>query len=78
MSYFFYALEGMLDNEIRGLTLIDRKMGLTIAIPGVEVLRTFGFRTLHFIYDALALYGLWVSFAALAWFALLTLVREQR
>ena len=78
MSYFFYALDGMLDNEIRGLTLIDRKLGLTIAIPGVQILTTFGFRTLHFLQDVSTLYLLWMAFGLLAWLALLKLVREKR
>lgn len=42
-SIFHYAYEALAVNEVRYLTLTERKFGLSIEVPGATILSTFGF-----------------------------------
>lgn len=50
LSIFHYAFEALATNEVRYLTLIEQKFGLSIDVPGATILSTFGF-------DATAYWG---------------------
>ncbi|KAF8922765.1 hypothetical protein BGZ58_003813, partial [Dissophora ornata] len=45
LSFFNYAFEALLVNEIAYLHLIQKEYGLSIDVPGSVILTTFGFRT---------------------------------
>jgi len=78
VSYFFYTMEALLNNEILSLAITDQKMGIVVSVPGAEVMRTFGFRTGMYTYDVAVLYSLWAGCAIATWIAILFLVRERR
>jgi len=78
LSYFFYTMEAMLNNEILSLAITDQKMGIVVSVPGSEVLKTFGFRTGMYSIDVGILYSIWAACAITTWLAVLFLVRERR
>lgn len=43
VSIFHYAYEALAVNEVRYLTLTEKKFGLSIEVPGATILSTFGF-----------------------------------
>ncbi|CAN6624221.1 hypothetical protein TRVA0_009S03026 [Trichomonascus vanleenenianus] len=43
LSIFHYAYEALAVNEVRYLTLTEKKFGLSIEVPGATILSTFGF-----------------------------------
>lgn len=43
LSLCHYAFEGIIVNEVRYLSLVERKYGIDIDIPGATILSTFGF-----------------------------------
>ncbi|ANB13836.1 putative ATP-dependent permease ADP1 [Sugiyamaella lignohabitans] len=43
ISIFHYAYEALTVNEVRYLTLTEKKFGLSIEVPGATILSTFGF-----------------------------------
>lgn len=43
ISIFHYAYEALAVNEVRYLTLTEKKYGLSIEVPGATILSTFGF-----------------------------------
>ncbi|KAI9878697.1 MAG: hypothetical protein M1830_010790 [Pleopsidium flavum] len=59
LSIFHYGFEGLSVNEVRFLTLIDRKYGLDIEVPGASILSAFGFNVLALWWDVagLAIYS---------------------
>ncbi|KAJ3372343.1 hypothetical protein HDU91_003953 [Kappamyces sp. JEL0680] len=42
LSFFNYAFEALVVNEVAGLTLVEEKFGFKIDVPGALVLQTFG------------------------------------
>lgn len=78
MSFFNYALEALIVNEVNGLTLRENKFGLQIDVPGATVLQTFGFNALGFWSDIvkLLLYFLGLTLFAFGW--LHFFVKERR
>ncbi|KAK7203982.1 transporter, ABC superfamily [Myxozyma melibiosi] len=67
LSIFHYAFEAMLVNEVRYLTLIEYKFGLSIEVPGATILSTFGFDTTAFRRDVTGLVVFFGTFIALAY-----------
>lgn len=64
VSIFHYAYEALAVNEVRYLTLTERKYGLSIEIPGATILSTFGFDSGAFTQDLIGLlviFGLYLS-----------------
>ncbi|KAK9311725.1 P-loop containing nucleoside triphosphate hydrolase protein [Lipomyces starkeyi] len=55
LSIFHYAFEAMAVNEVRYLTLIEYKYGLSIEVPGATILSTFGFNTTAYRSDVTGL-----------------------
>ncbi|KAI1647050.1 uncharacterized protein F4817DRAFT_115222 [Daldinia loculata] len=43
LSIFHYGFEALIVNEVLKLTLVDRKYGLDITVPGAAILSSFGF-----------------------------------
>jgi ABC-type multidrug transport system ATPase subunit/ABC-type multidrug transport system permease subunit len=78
LSIFHYAFESLIVNEVTYLTLIDKKYGLDITVPGASILSSFGFDTLSFWNDTLGL-GIFAGvFIILAYAALHILLVERR
>ncbi|RFU77832.1 atp-binding cassette, subfamily g white, member 2 [Trichoderma arundinaceum] len=44
LSIFHYAFESLIVNEVIELTLVDKKYGLDITVPGAAILSSFGFQ----------------------------------
>ena len=43
LSIFHYGFESLIVNEVVKLTLVDKKYGLDITVPGAAILSSFGF-----------------------------------
>lgn len=46
LSIYHFAFEGLIVNEVRYLSLVDKKYGLNIEVPGSAILSSFGFDVL--------------------------------
>lgn len=55
LSIFHYAYEALAVNEVRFLTLTEKKYGLSIEVPGATILSTFGFDNNAMLRDVLGL-----------------------
>ena len=57
LSIFHFAFEGLIVNEVRYLSLVDKdnKVGLDINVPGSVILSEFGFNNLALVKDAVGL-----------------------
>jgi len=78
LSFFHYAFEALLVNEVRYLTLSEQKFGLSIEVPGATILSTFGFDVTAFWQDVIGLAIFEGVFIVLAYFALHYLLVEKR
>ena len=79
LSFFHAALEALVVNELRGLSLRERKYGVDIEIPAATIISSFGFDAQAFwIPDVLTLVLHTLAFSALALGFLTWLVRERR
>jgi hypothetical protein len=65
-------------NEVTYLTLIDRKYGLDIEVPGASILSAFGFDTLALRRDVIGLAVISGSFIIIAYGAMHILLIEKR
>lgn len=68
----------MIVNEVRYLTLIDKKYGLDIEVPGSAILSSFGFNVLALWQDAIGLGVICGAFLVLGYIAIHFLLVEQR
>ncbi|KAI9594039.1 hypothetical protein BDF19DRAFT_423796 [Syncephalis fuscata] len=78
LSFFNYAFEALIVNEMVYLQLTEKKYGLEIDVPGATILSTFGFDASAFWPDVIKLSVMCASFLVAAYFGLLILVRERR
>ncbi|OLL24559.1 ABC transporter G family member [Neolecta irregularis DAH-3] len=78
LSFFHYAFEALLVNEVRYLSLSEQKFGLSIEVPGATILSTFGFDVTAFWQDIIGLAIFEGVFVVLAYFALHFLLVEKR
>lgn len=78
LSIFHYAFEAMLVNEVRYLTLIEYKFGLSIEVPGATILSTFGFDTTAFKRDVCGLIAFFAIFIVLAYAGMHFYLVEKR
>lgn len=78
LSIFHYAMESLIVNEVTYLTLIDKKYGLDITVPGASILSSFGFDTLALWTDVISLAVFGGVFILLAYAALHILLVERR
>jgi ABC-type multidrug transport system ATPase subunit/ABC-type multidrug transport system permease subunit len=78
LSIFHYGFESLIVNEVTFLTLIDKKYGLDITVPGASILSSFGFNTQAFWPDVISL-GIFASaFIVLGYIAMHVLLVERR
>lgn len=78
LSIFHYGFEALIVNEVTYLTLIDKKYGLDITVPGASILSAFGFDTLAFWKDVIGLGVFSGAFIIIAYAAMHILLVEKR
>lgn len=78
LSIFHYAFEPLIVNEVLELTLIDKKYGLDITVPGATILSTFGFDNSAMWSDIQDLGIFAIAFLILAYAAMHVLLVEKR
>ncbi|KAK9471520.1 uncharacterized protein V1510DRAFT_426777 [Dipodascopsis tothii] len=77
-SIFHYAFEALVVNEVRYLSLIEYKFGLSIEVPGATILSTFGFNATAYWPDVRGLLFYFCLFIVMAYVAMHYLLIEQR
>ena len=78
LSFFNYAFEALIVNEMRYLQLTEKKYGLEIDVPGATILSTFGFNATAYWSDLAKLSSMCCGFVILAFLAMVLLVKEKR
>ncbi|KAI8978647.1 ABC transporter [Pilobolus umbonatus] len=78
LSFFNYALEAMLVNELLYLQLVEERYGLNIDVPGATILSTFGFNAKNYWPDVIRLSSMFVLFITIAYVWLVLFVKERR
>ncbi|MCJ1322567.1 hypothetical protein MMC15_007916 [Xylographa vitiligo] len=78
LSIFHYGFEGLMVNEVRYLTLIDRRYGLDIEVPGASILSAFGFQVLALWNDVIGLAVMSAVVIVVAYGAMHFLLVEKR
>ncbi|KAL8968686.1 MAG: hypothetical protein Q9197_004747 [Variospora fuerteventurae] len=78
LSIFHYGFEALIVNEVTYLTLIDRKYGLDIEVPGASILSAFGFDVGAFWNDVVGLAIFSGAFIVIAYLAMHFLLVEKR
>ena len=78
LSIFHYGFESLIVNEVTYLTLVDKKYGLDITVPGAAILSSFGFDNQALGLDILELGMFAIAFIVLAYAAMHILLVEKR
>lgn len=78
LSIFHYGFEALIVNEVSHLTLVDKKYGLDITVPGAAILSSFGFNNGAMWWDIINLGVFGAVFIVLAYAAMHTLLVEKR
>ncbi|KAI9700921.1 MAG: hypothetical protein M1820_006682 [Bogoriella megaspora] len=78
LSIFHYGFEGLMVNEVRYLSLVDKKYGLDIEVPGAAILTSFGFEVKALWTDCIGLAVFFGVFIILAYLAMHLLLIERR
>jgi ABC-type multidrug transport system permease subunit len=78
ISIFHYGFESLIVNEVTYLTLVDRKYGLDITVPGATILSSFGFNTQALWPDVVRLGYFAGFFIILAYIAMHFMLVERR
>ncbi|POS80611.1 ABC transporter [Diaporthe helianthi] len=78
LSIFHYAFESLIVNEVSKLTLVDKKYGLDITVPGAAILSSFGFDNGAMWKDVICLGAYAAGFVVLAYAAMHILLVERR
>ncbi|KAK9477401.1 hypothetical protein V1514DRAFT_309256 [Lipomyces japonicus] len=78
LSLFHYGLEALVVNEVRYLTLIEYKYGLSIEVPGATILSTFGFSATSYWRDVIGLSVYFFGFIFLAYIGMHFFLIEKR
>ncbi|KAG1452624.1 hypothetical protein G6F46_009699 [Rhizopus delemar] len=78
LSFFNYALEAMLVNELLYLQLVEERFGLKIDVPGATILSTFGFNAKNYWPDVIRLGSMFLTFILIAYVWLVLFVKERR
>ena len=78
LSIFHYGFESLIVNEVVKLTLVDKKYGLDITVPGAAILSSFGFDN-SAKWNDIANLGVFAAvFVVLAYIAMHFLLIERR
>ncbi|EGF77988.1 hypothetical protein BATDEDRAFT_13539 [Batrachochytrium dendrobatidis JAM81] len=78
ISFFNYAFEALVVNEVNGLSLLEEKFGLKIDVPGSVILQAFGLDALGYWEDVKLLGIMCMVFIGIAFIWLQLFVRERR
>jgi hypothetical protein len=78
LSIFHYGFESLIVNEVVELTLVDKKYGVNITVPGAAILSSFGFDNGAIWMDTISLAVFGAVFVALAYGAMHVLLVERR
>ncbi|KAL7620149.1 FAD-dependent urate hydroxylase [Parahypoxylon ruwenzoriense] len=78
LSIFHYGFEALIVNEVVKLTLVDKKYGLDITVPGAAILSSFGFSNSAKWMDVINLGIFAAVFVVLAYVAMHFLLVEKR
>ncbi|KAI1077685.1 hypothetical protein F5B20DRAFT_258887 [Whalleya microplaca] len=78
LSIFHYGFEALIVNEVIKLTLVDKKYGLDITVPGAAILSSFGFDNAAKWWDVINLGIFAAVFVVLAYGAMHFLLIEKR
>lgn len=78
LSIFHYGFESLIVNEVLQLTLVDKKYGLDITVPGAAILSSFGFNNSALWSDVRNLGIVAAVFIVLAYSAMHVLLIERR
>jgi len=78
LSIFHYGFEALIVNEVTQLTLVDKKHGIDITVPGAAILSAFGFDNQAMWMDVMNLGLFGVAFIILAYGAMHVLLVEKR
>lgn len=78
LSIFHYAFESLIVNEVSKLTLVDKKYGLDITVPGAAILSSFGFDNSAMWRDVICLGAYAAGFVIFAYAAMHILLVEKR
>lgn len=78
LSIFHYGFESLIVNEVIELTLVDKKYGLDITVPGAAILSSFGFQNGALWSDIRNLGIFAAAFVVLAYAAMHILLVEKR
>ncbi|KAM0335478.1 hypothetical protein ACHAQA_000526 [Verticillium albo-atrum] len=78
LSIFHYGFESLIVNEVLELTLVDKKYGLDITVPGAAILSSFGFNNDALASDLINLGIFGIVFIVLAYAAMHILLVERR
>ncbi|KAI8331168.1 ABC transporter [Chlamydoabsidia padenii] len=78
LSFFNYALEALLVNEMLYLQLVEERYGLNIDVPGATILSTFGFNAKNYWPDVIRLASMFLFFIGFAFIWLVIFVKERR
>ncbi|KAL2755705.1 hypothetical protein ACRALDRAFT_2042006 [Sodiomyces alcalophilus JCM 7366] len=78
LSIFHYGFESLIVNEVLELTLVDKKYGLDITVPGAAILSSFGFDNSALYTDMINLGIFGIVFTILAYAAMHVLLVERR
>lgn len=78
LSIFHYAYEALAVNEVRYLTLTEKKFGLSIEVPGATILSTFGFDSGAVFSDMMGLFAFFITFLVAGYIAMHFILVERR
>ncbi|SMQ45717.1 unnamed protein product [Zymoseptoria tritici ST99CH_3D7] len=78
LSIFHFGFEGLIVNEVRYLSLVDKQYGLDIEVPGSAILSSFGFKVLAMWEDVIGLGVFCGVFLVLGYVAIHFLLVEKR
>jgi ABC-type multidrug transport system ATPase subunit len=78
LSIFHFGFEGLIVNEVRYLSLVDKQYGLDIEVPGSAILSSFGFKVLAMWEDVVGLGVFCGVFLVLGYVAIHFLLVEKR
>lgn len=78
LSMFHYGYEALAVNEVKSLTLREKKYGLSIEIPGATILSTFGFNVSGVYPDIMYLCSWFLFFLVMGYVSLYYFVIERR
>lgn len=78
LSIFHYAYEALAVNEVKYLTLLEHKFGLSIEVPGATILSTFGFDSTALVPDIIGLVIFYTIFLIGGYIAMHFVLVERR